>query len=87
MTLQCVIERNEIPLEPIWRRNGTFVDTTVTNHQFVFNSTTNVNDLVISNVTLEDEGVKYECSNQNRNINSSIVLNVTGQQCTLFIVY
>ena len=65
VTLQCVI----IPMNIVWRRNGTVVDSNVlTNHQFVFNSTYNaVTDLAITNVTLEDD-------------NSSIVLNVIGQE-------
>ena len=82
VTLQCVILRNGIPLDPIWRRNGTLVDSNVlTNYQFVFNSTTNVNDLVITNVGLEDDNTEYECSSIGSDITSSIVLNVTGQLC------
>lgn len=78
-----MIERNGIPLDPIWRRNESLVDTSVlTNHQFEFNSTTNVNELVISNVGLEDDSIEYVCSDLKRNINSSVVLNVTGKQCT-----
>jgi len=57
------------------------IDTNVpTNHQLVFNSTYNANtDLVITNVSLEDDNTEYECSTPNTNIISSMVLNVTGQ--------
>ena len=80
VTLQCVILRNGVPVDPVWRRNGTIVDTNVfTNHQFVFNSTTNVNDLVITNVGPEDNSIEYECSVPLSNITSTVILNVTGQ--------
>ena len=80
VTLQCVILRNGIAVDPIWRRNGTLVDTNVlTNHQFVFNSTYNaITDLVITNVILEDDNTEYECSSIGSDITSSTVLNVTG---------
>jgi len=81
VTLQCLILRNGVPLDPIWRRNGTIVDTNVlTDHQVVFNSTYNANtDLVIKNVTLEDNNTEYECTVQNSGITSSLVLHVAGQ--------
>ena len=80
VTLHCVILRNGIPVDPHWRRNGIIVDTNVlTDYTFVFNSTTNVNDLVITNVGLEDDNTEYECTVANSNITSSVVLNVTGQ--------
>jgi len=81
VTLQCVTLRNGVPVDPIWRRNGTIVDSNIlTNHQIVFNSTYNANtDLVITNVLLEDDNTEYECTAENSNITSSIVLNVTGQ--------
>ena len=80
VTLQCVIERNGVVVDPAWRRNGTLVDTSVlNNHWFVFNSTYNANtDLVITNVTLEDDNTEYECTALNSGLTSSIVLNVTG---------
>ena len=67
-------------MDPDWRRNGTLVDTNVlTGHQIKFNSTYNANtDLVITNVGPEDDNTEYECTVQNSNITSSIVLNVTG---------
>jgi len=64
-----------------WRRNGTIVDSNVlTNHHVVFNSTYNANtDLVITNVSLEDDNTEYECSTPNTNITSTTKLNVKGQ--------
>ena len=80
VTLQCVIERNGVPADLVWRRNGTLIDPNVlTNHQIMFNSTYNANtDLVITNVVLEDDNTEYECTVQNSGITSSLVLNVTG---------
>ena len=80
VTLQCVILRNEIPVDIVWRRNGTAVDPNVlTNHQFVFNLTYNANtDLVITNVDLEDDNIEYECTTATNDVTSSIVLNVAG---------
>jgi len=79
ITLQCVILHNGVPVDLVWRRNRTFVDTDVlTNHQIVFNSTYNTDtDLVITNVGLKDDNT--DCTNTANNINSFIVLNVTGQ--------
>ena len=80
VTLQCVIVRNGVAVDLFWRRNGTLVDTSVlNNHRFVFNSTYNaITDLVITNVTLEDNNTEYECIVLNSDITSSLVLNVTG---------
>jgi len=81
VTLQCVILRNGVPVDPDWRRNGTIVDTNVlTNHSIVFSSTYYANtDLMITNVSLEDDNTEYSCTRENSDISSSIVLNVTGQ--------
>ena len=59
VTLQCVILRNGVPVDISWRRNGTLVDPNVlTNHDIVFNNTFNaLTDLVITNVTLQDNNV------------------------------
>jgi len=80
VTLQCVILRNGVPVDPDWRRNGTLIDTNIlTNHHIVFNSTYNANtDLVITNVSLEDGNTEYECTAENSDVTSSVVLNVTG---------
>ena len=80
VTLQCVILRNGVAVDPDWRRNGILVDTNVlTNHQYVFNSTYNaITDLVITNVGLEDDNTEYECTVATNDITGSIVLNVTG---------
>ena len=81
MTLHCVILRDGRPLDILWRRNGTIVDPNVlTNHDIVFNSTFNAfTDLVITDVTLQVSNVQYTCSDNANNINSSVVLNVTGR--------
>ena len=81
VTLQCVILRNGVPVDTDWRRNGTIVDDDVlANHHSVFNPTYNANtDLVITNVSLEDDNTEYKCSTPNSDVTSSIVLNVTGQ--------
>ena len=75
-------------MDPLWRRNGTLVDTNVlTNHQIMFNSIHNaLTDLVITNVTLEDDNTEYECSSIGSDITSSIVLNVTGQLGIFIII-
>ena len=80
VTLQCVILRNGVAVDPIWRRNGTLVDTNVlTNHQIVFNPTYDaLTDLVITDAGLEDDNTEYECTAVGSDITSSIVLNVTG---------
>ena len=61
------------------------VATTLPNHRQVMNSTTGVlTDLMITNVTMEDDSTLYNCSfsaNDNT-ITSSVVLNVTGNICT-----
>ena len=80
VTLQCVILRNGVAVDPDWRRNGTLVDTNVlSDHQIVYSSTYNANThLVITNVTLEDDNTEYECTALNSGLTSSLVLNVTG---------
>ena len=80
VTLQCVILRNGAPVDISWRRNGTIVDTNVlANHNTLFNITFNaVTDLLITDVTLQDNNVQYSCSDNDNNINSSVVLNVTS---------
>jgi len=81
VTLQCVILRNGVPVDLQWRRNGTVIDTNIlTNHQLVFNSTYNaVTDLMITNVSLEDDNTEYSCSTAATDITSSIVLKVAGE--------
>jgi len=80
VTLQCVVLRNGVAADPDWRRNGTLVDTNILiNHHVVFNSTYNaLTDLLVTNVSLEDDNTEYECTVRNSGITSSIVLKVTG---------
>ena len=57
--------------------------TTLPNHILMFNSTTGgFTDLVITNITLEDDNTVYNCGAGGVTITSSVVLNVTGNMCT-----
>ena len=87
MTLQCVIvfisDNGTVTVHSnLWRRNISgmiTVQTRIPNHRLVFNSTTlAITDLVITNVTLENNNTVYSCSAIGANITSSVVLNVTG---------
>ena len=87
VTLQCVIviisPDNTVTVQStVWNRNISGILTPVTaipNHRVVFNSTTGAfTDIVITNVTLEDDNTVYSCSATGATITSSVVLNVTG---------
>ena len=91
VTLQCVIVRinpdNTVIVQfTVWSRDGMSVEATNTsgsflipNHNPTFNSTTGAfTDLVITNVTLEDDNTVYTCTATGTPITSSVVLNVTG---------
>ena len=81
MTLQCrIVFNSQFVQTNLWRRNRTTVTTNnIPNHRLVINSTTGLTtDLVITNVTLDDDNTVYSCSDSNTNINSSLMLNVTG---------
>ena len=93
VTLYCVIvfsfDNTTSVRDSIWSRNISGVITTISaqtpipNHRLVFNSTTGgFTDLVITDVTLEDNNAVYICSATGANITSSVVLNVTGNLCT-----
>ena len=91
VTLQCVVvfinpDNTVIVQSTVWSRNinGMITPiTTIPNHRVVFNSTTGAfTDLVITNVTLEDDNTVYSCSATGATITSSVVLNVTGKVCT-----
>ena len=85
MTLQCVvvfISANNITTvrDTVWTRapDGN-VATTLPNHRQVTDSTTGaLINLVITNVTLEDDNTVYNCADSSNTITSSVVLNVTG---------
>ena len=84
MTLQCRIVFNDSPRDAVWFRNGTAVregpNLFIPNHNVVFNSTAGVStDLVITNVTLEDDNIVYNCNSNDDSIASSVVLNVIGK--------
>ena len=89
VTLQCVIvfsfNNTTTIRDSVWSRNISGMITTISaqtpipNHRLVFNSTTGAfTDLVITNVTLEDNNTVYVCSSTGATITSSVVLNVTG---------
>ena len=79
VTLQCRIVFNDFPRDSVWFRNGTPVRVGIPNHNVIFNSTTGaITDLVITNVTLEDDNTVYTCNSSDDSITSSVVLNVSG---------
>ena len=96
VTLQCVIAFNGIFIQSnVWSRNGMSVTVTnnsgtfyIPNHNVLFNSTTGLlTDLVITNVSLDDDNVVYTCTATGANIFSSLKLNVTGMYThTLWVV-
>ena len=88
VTLQCVVvfinADNTVTIQStVWSRNISGIltpITTIPNHRLVFNSTTRTfTDLVITNVTLEDDNtVYYSCTATGAAITSSVMLNVIG---------
>ena len=53
--------------------------TSLPNHRQVINSTTGVvSDLLITNVTLENNNTVYNCADTGTTMTTSVVLNVTG---------
>ena len=94
VTLQCVIVLNNpdntvTVQSTVWSRNISGMITTLStqtpipNHRVVFNSTTGAfTDLMITNVTLEDNSAEYICTSTGAPITSSVVLNVTGNMHT-----
>ena len=83
VTLQCRVVFNDSPRDSVWFRNGTAVrvgNDFIPNHNQIFNSTTGARtDLVITNVTLEDDNTVYTCNSTDDSITSSEVLNVLGK--------
>ena len=84
VTLQCTVvfthSNNVSDFEAAtWQRNGT-VATQSPNHNSVYNG--EVTNLEITNVRLEDDNTVYTCISSDRNITSSVVLNVTGNMHT-----
>ena len=90
MTLQCVVvfisaDNRTSVRDIVWSRNISGIITTIStqtpipNHRLVFDSTTGAfTDLVITDVTVEDNNTVYSCTALGANITSSVVLNVTG---------
>ena len=100
MTLQCVIIRtdpdNSTFIETtVWSRNGMPVQVNngsgiffLSNHALVFNSTTGgFTDLVITDVTLDDNNTMYSCASSASIISSSVVLNVIRKLYILYCVH
>ena len=92
VTLQCAVVisfgNTTNVRDTVWSRNVSGVVTTISaqtpipNHRLVFNSTTGAfTDLVITNVTLDNNNAMYICSATGANITSSVVLNITGNLC------
>ena len=83
VTLQCRVVFNGNPQNAIWYRNGILVrvgNNHIPNHRQIFNSTTgSFTDLVITDVTLEDDNIVYSCNSSDDSITSSVVLNVSGK--------
>ena len=89
MTLQCVIiltnpDNTTAVQSTVWSRNGMPVQfangSFIPNHRTEFNFTTGAfTDLVITNVTLEDDNTVYSCTAVSASMISSVVLNVTGK--------
>ena len=83
VTLQCRVVFNDSPRESVWYRNGTIVrvgNNFIPNYNVIVNSTTGVfTDLVITDVTLEDDNTVYTCNSTDDSITSSVVLNVSGK--------
>ena len=87
VTLQCRIVFSDNPRDSVWYRNGMPVrvgNNFIPNHNVIFNSTAGVStDLVITDVTLEDDNTVYTCNNTDNSITSSVVLNVLGKLCII----
>ena len=88
VTLQCRIVFNGNPQNSVWFRNGTPVrvgNNFIPNYNQILNSTTgSLTDLVITDVTLEDDNTVYTCnSSGDDSITSAVVLNVSGKLCML----
>ena len=91
VTLHCVIiltnsDNTTTVRDNLWSRNISGMVTAIRtltptpNHRQVFNATTGVfSDLMITNVTLEDNNAEYICTATGATITSSVVLNVTGK--------
>ena len=88
VTLQCVIVLNN-PDNTVAVQSSVWIiapdgiqATRLPNHRQMFNSTTGAfTDLVITNVTLEDDNTVYSCTATGATITSSVVLNVIGNMC------
>ena len=85
VTLQCMvvfISATNITTvrDAVWTRaSDGNVATTLPNHRQVTDSTTGaLTNILITNVTLEDDNTTYICADTSNTITSSVMLNVTG---------
>ena len=89
MTLQCRVVFNGDPRNALWYTNETQVKTRGNYHR-IYNGTIEAyTDLLITNVTLEDDNTVYTCfpdaGDLTDSINSSVVLNVSSMLYMLSI--
>ena len=83
VTLQCrIVFNGNLQRDSVWYRNRTPVrvgNNFIPNHNQILNSTTGAfTDLVITDVTLENDNTVYTCNSTDNSITSSVVLNVSG---------
>ena len=82
--LKCVIistaNNKTTPISSIWTISpDRKLAIDLPNHRVMLNSSTDVfNNLVITDVRLEDDNTTYNCGDLDNTISSSVVLNVTG---------
>ena len=87
VTLQCMIifintnNMTTVQSSSWTRAPDGLLATTLPNHRQVISSTGVSTNLVITNVTLEDDNTVYNCADSSNTITSSVVLNVTGNMC------
>ena len=81
VTLQCRVVFSDNPRDSVWFRNGRGVrvgNDFIPNHNQIFIAGA-FTDLVITDVTLEDDNTVYTCNSTDDSITSSVVLNVSGK--------
>ena len=88
VTLQCRVVFNGNPQSAVWYRIGMPVrvggNDFIPNHNQILNSATgSLTDLVITDVTLDNNNIVYTCNSTDGSITSSVVLNVLGKLCML----
>ena len=93
VTLQCRIVFNNnlnatLPSNSNWQRNGMTIDGLLNHVEIIDPGTGLPTNLMITNVTLEDDNSVYTCASNDDNITSSVVLNVSGMYInSMYIIY